>query len=508
MPYDIAGALQNPNIIQNALAAGQAGRMAGLQDQAVQKQNALARLSSQAYSTPTEGRNGLLQQMAAIDPDSANKQAQAFASMDDQKKAQVAAGLDQFAHTAASIAQDPDEQRATAAYGALIDHLASTGKDVSQFRNVPPKVGAQMALVQIASIKDLLAASGIGADVGTVVAPGGALVNKATGAPMFRNPAALQYHDVPMGEGRAAGAFDPATGAVRPAVGGAPAAQAPSDPMPAILAQANQMSQSGTPQAQVEQWIAQQAQAAGVQMTPEGGNQLQTTQPVMPAQPPAQFGIGTPKPSAEDQESFGAPQQVIGADGKPHLVQFGNRGGMREVPGMLKPEMTAAQAAKQALQQSKAEQTKADTVQSYNDSINAIDQVLTSPGAGMLGTFTGDVLGKIPHTDTADAEKKLDVIKNQVLLNTISKLKALSATGASGFGQLSNQEGEILKNSIANLTTAQSNKQLIESLNTIKSTLQRSRDNIVGAQVAFPNGSQSQQPAAPATGGWSATRVQ
>lgn len=207
------------------------------------------------------------------------------------------------------------------------------------------------------------------------------------------------------------------------------------------------------------------------------------------------------KAGSVDRESFGAPQQVIGTDGKPHLVQFGNRGGMREVPGMFKPEMTPAQAAKQALQQDKAEQTKSDTVQSYNDSINAIDQVLTSPGASMLGTFTGDALAKIPHTNTADAEKKLDVIKNQVLLNTISKLKALSATGASGFGQLSNQEGEILKNSIANLSTKQSNKQLIESLNTVKATLQRSRDNIANSKVAFDNSNSpttsSATPAAP-----------
>jgi hypothetical protein len=43
-----------------------------------------------------------------------------------------------------------------------------------------------------------------------------------------------------------------------------------------------------------------------------------------------------------------------------------------------------------------------------------------------------------------------------VLLTTLGKLKALSATGASGFGALSNQEGNILKNSIANLDTAQS----------------------------------------------------
>jgi hypothetical protein len=319
-----------------------------------------------------------------------------------------------------------------------------------------------------------------------------------------------------MGQGSAAGVFNPNDQTLTPATGGAQPTPPQGDPMQPFIAQANQAVQLGADPAKVEQWLLQQAQQMGGQ--PQGGSMgapvpvSSAGQPAMP-QPqaaPAQFGVGTPKPSTADQESFGAPQQVMGADGKPHLVQFGNRGGQREVQGFIKPEMTAAQAAKAALQQSKAEQAKADTVQSYNESINAIDQVLTSPGANMLGTFTGDVAGLIPHSDTADAEKKLDVIKNQVLLNTISKLKALSATGASGFGSLSNQEGEILKNSIANLSTKQSNRQLIESLNTIKAQLQRSRDNIAGTQVAFPDGGQGQQaPAAPsAAGGWSIQKVQ
>lgn len=300
MAYDIARALQSPNIVGNALVAMREGEAHG-------KQNRLADLASQAYTTPAEGRNNLLQQMAAIDPDSAAKQSQAFATMDANQKAQLAAGLDQFAHTAASIAQDPDEGRATAAYGQLIDKLASTGKDVSRFRSVPPKVGAQMALVQIASTKELLDQAGLGQSY--TLSPGAARFT-SDNRQVAAQPVALQYHDVPMGQGKAAGVFNPANGTLTPAAGGAPPAPA-ADPMQAIIAQANQAIQMGAPREQVEAWMMQQAQSAGLGPQPmgqgPGGNQLQTTQEVVPGPQdvPAQFGVGTPKPTAADRPPAG-----------------------------------------------------------------------------------------------------------------------------------------------------------------------------------------------------------
>ena len=196
-------------------------------------------------------------------------------------------------------------------------------------------------------------------------------------------------------------------------------------------------------------------------------------------------------PEAPQRETFGQPQQVIGPDGKPQLVQFGTLGAVRPVAGgYVKPEMTPAQAAKAAVQQQKAEESKSDAVASYDQSINQIDTLLSSPGASMLGTFSGDIAGMIPHSDTANANAALDNIKNQVLLNTIAKLKALSATGASGFGSLSNQEGEILKNSIASLDKKQSNQQLLYNLRQIKGLLQQSRDRIAGKAVEFGDASQ------------------
>jgi hypothetical protein len=121
-----------------------------------------------------------------------------------------------------------------------------------------------------------------------------------------------------------------------------------------------------------------------------------------------------------------------------------------------------------------------------------------SGGFQNLGTFTGDVLGHIPHTQTRDAQNALETVKNQVLLTTLGKLKALSATGASGFGALSNQEGKILQNSIANLETAQTHDAIVHNLRVIQQTLQRAA-GLIGQGVHAP--------AAPAAGGWSIQEV-
>jgi hypothetical protein len=141
---------------------------------------------------------------------------------------------------------------------------------------------------------------------------------------------------------------------------------------------------------------------------------------------------------------------------------------------------------------------RADALDSVNQAISGIDSLTHSGGFENLGTFTGDLLGHIPHTQTRDAQNALETVKNQVLLTTLGKLKALSATGASGFGALSNQEGKILKNSIANIDTAQTHDAIVHNLRVIQQTLQRAA-GLIG-QVHAPA-------AAPAAGGWSIQEV-
>ena len=551
------------------------------------------RLAGQAYTAPAAQQGALVGQMVGVDPQAGMAMGSALAGRNQAAETDHMKKLGGAARYMAQALQTKNPQQIEGAYQAVRPYLAEVSG-----KQPPPNWDPAM---EPALYQAIAQTGGTPEQKGVVLSAGGQLRNPMTGELLADNPQALQYHDVPMGEGKAAGVFDPSTGAVRPAVGGVPQGNQQGDPMQPFIEQANHAIQMGAPEDKVRAWLMQQAQQIGAQPQAAGqspymasnnaaglvapgnidlsrrptvknadgsistvrsisigtdkgevliptviGNRVvsneeairhyqqtgenlgtfdspqsanayaetlheQQARQYLPQQStaPAQFGIGTPKPSAADQESFGAPQQVMGADGKPHLVQFGNRGGQREVGGYLKPEMTPAQAAKQAVQQQKAEASKADALESYDQSINQIDNLLKSPGASMLGTYIGDVAGMIPHTDTANANAALDNIKNQVLLNTISKLKALSATGASGFGSLSNQEGEILKNSIASLDKKQTNAQLMQNLRNIKSMLQQSRNNVAGKQIEFDagQGQGAAQPAAPQAGGWAIQRV-
>lgn len=487
--YDVAAAIQQPNVVGNfnqGVQIGQQNKVFGQKQAAYQ--DALSRQQQVQNLAP---------QIIAGDP-TATEQAQAA---DPQAAAQYQDAATQHIKRLQGamnyIDQQKDPQAKEAAYQQVRPYL-------SQFGQEPPATFAEAAPKMEAARAQIAALSGQQKPGFINVAAGGALVDPMTGKPVYQNPGAGPKPQlIQTADGSYAWAT-PGAGATPLTYGSAQGAtqassHPPSDPMAPFIAQANDAIKMGAPEEQVKAWLMQKAAAMGGQpiapadQSPEAQNQAMQA-PVMGQQgiQPGAPVMGPQKATAEDKETFGAPQMVIGTDGKQHLVQFGNRGGQKEVSGYAKPEMTPAQAAKQAVQQEKANASKADAVSSYDQSINQIDSLLNSPGASMLGTYMGDVAGLIPHTDTSNAVAALDNIKNQVLLNTISKLKALSATGASGFGSLSNQEGEILKNSIASLDKKQTNDQLLSNLRQIKTMLQESRDRVAGKEVTFDNGSDQQ----------------
>lgn len=499
MAYDIARALDNPNIIANGLAAAQAGRQAG-------QQNALARIASQAYTSPAgEQRNALIGQAVGVDPqagmaignqlaarDSAQLAAQQATETDHAKK------LGGAARYMAQALQSNNPAQVQGAWQAVRPYLAQlTGKE-------PP---AQWDPAMKPALYQAIAATGGEPEQrGVVLSAGGQLRNPMTGELLADNPQSLQYHDVPMGAGKAAGVFDPSTGEVRPAVGGI---QPAGDPMQPFIDQANQAVQLGADPAKVEQWLAQQAQQIGAQPqggtmgAPEGGSQLQTSQAVMPAQ----FGVGAPRPASGGTFTQLSPDEVAQL-GLPAgtVAQRGENGKIDVVsqPKALSLDKQADIAAKRQ----KAAQARDSSVATMDDSIRGIDTLIASPGFASLGTFTGDIATRIPHTDAADAKAQLDTVGNRSVLDTLSALKSLSATGASGFGALSEKEGDILRNAAANLNTSQKNEALKKNLLDLREKLVRARDQVAGQRISLPEdqvgGAQS---APPASGGWSATRV-
>jgi hypothetical protein len=176
-----------------------------------------------------------------------------------------------------------------------------------------------------------------------------------------------------------------------------------------------------------------------------------------------------------------------------------------KVAVLSKPkELSADKLADIAAKRQKAQQAQQDAVATFNDTIGKIDSLINGQDFGALGTFTGDLASKIPHTGAADAKAQLDTIGNQSVLNTLSALKSLSATGASGFGALSEKEGDILRNAAANLSTSQSNEALKRNLQDLRQKMVRARDRVAQQAIQLPEDSVGQpqpQQAAPVQSG-------
>lgn len=480
---------------------GNLGRQQGLQSR-------FARLAGQAYTAPAGAdRTALLGQAVATDPHSGIALGNQLAARDSAQQAtQQAAEVDHAkklggaARYMVKALQTNNPAQINGAWQAVRPYLEQlTGKAAPEQWDPSMEQGLYQAI----------AATGGEPDVkGVVTSAGQTLVNPGSGEVMYRNPYAPKLiPNVPMGHGSAAGVFNPNDQTLTPATGGAQPEPPQGDPMQPFIAQANQAVQLGADPAKVEQWLLQQAQQMGAQ--PQGGTMgapvpAGVGQPVMPGPQaaPAQFGVGTPKPSAADNSFTQLTPAEVAQLGLPAgtVAQRGSNGKIDVVsqPKALSLDKQADIAAKRQ----KAAQARDSSVATMNDSIRGIDALIASPGFASLGTFIGDIATHIPHTDAADAKAQLDTVGNRSVLDTLSALKSLSATGASGFGALSEKEGDILRNAAANLNTSQKNDALKRNLLELREKLVRARDQVANQRISLPEdqvgGGASQQPAQPA----------
>jgi hypothetical protein len=164
----------------------------------------------------------------------------------------------------------------------------------------------------------------------------------------------------------------------------------------------------------------------------------------------------------------------------------------------------AAQAAAAEQKSQAAAARQSASMESAQQLVDAIDGLTQSHGFNALGTMMGDAATHVPflRNDTKDAQAQLDNIAGQVALATMSRLKALSSQGATGFGSLSAPELRLLQNSISTLRAGEiSHQQLVQSLKVIREKMQKVAD-WQGVQ-----GGASAPPQAPAAGGWSIQEV-
>lgn len=212
-----------------------------------------------------------------------------------------------------------------------------------------------------------------------------------------------------------------------------------------------------------------------------------------------------------NEPSLGGMGQPIAArdkNGNPVFMQR-TPNGMETVPGFT-PGMTAAQEIaaqfKQQAVDSKVNTQKAqiNSALSQMDNISSgIDRYLAMPGSKEIGTFGGtwkERAGRVAGvaTDPSNARSVLKSINAGLLLTTIAQLKALSPTGATGFGPLSNVEGDKLQSAIAVIESTDEN--LIDPA-VVKESLKIVQDWIVRAKAGITSGQWKPDPVVNVGGG-------
>lgn len=145
----------------------------------------------------------------------------------------------------------------------------------------------------------------------------------------------------------------------------------------------------------------------------------------------------------------------------------------------LQDKLKDAQAARDQVVRDKAVAVET-TRSTIDNSLGTIDRVLKNPNLNdVVGSIEGSSI--YPHLlsdESQNAIADIDTIKSQAFLTQLQKLKDASATGASGLGALSEQEGERLINGIQSLSRKQGEEQFIANLKEVQRLLLKTRKNI------------------------------
>jgi hypothetical protein len=138
-------------------------------------------------------------------------------------------------------------------------------------------------------------------------------------------------------------------------------------------------------------------------------------------------------------------------------------GDLEPIPGG--PADIKAQQDKEKADIALANQT--DKAKSINASIDGAMTKVNNWSAG-----AGGALAKVPLTQAKSLAVDLQHIKSMLGIDQLTEMKSQSKTGASGFGQLSDRELEVITSAVANLDQTQDPEQLKKSLGDIKTHYQ------------------------------------
>lgn len=164
----------------------------------------------------------------------------------------------------------------------------------------------------------------------------------------------------------------------------------------------------------------------------------------------------------------------------------------------LKAEAEAAKAQRETEQAGKAEQvTKLTKVQDVGNLLGNIQQARENVGFWSMG-LPGQMTQGLWGGPAANLKASLRGVKAPIVLEKLREAKAQSATGASGFGALSERELGLLESAIGSLDQSQSPEQLQANLDRVEVHFRRAQAYINGVDPDTPEGRFAAGLAAPA----------
>jgi hypothetical protein len=113
-----------------------------------------------------------------------------------------------------------------------------------------------------------------------------------------------------------------------------------------------------------------------------------------------------------------------------------------------------------------AVKTKDDLIYDMTSLKQAALKLKDHPGLSGISGAKG-ALPNVPWSSAAEAEALLKTLQSKTFVSVLAKMRAASATGASGLGQLSEREGDKLEQSWAPLVKKQSTKAMQDALQQI-----------------------------------------
>lgn len=215
------------------------------------------------------------------------------------------------------------------------------------------------------------------------------------------------------------------------------------------------------------------ATSTPMELGPSGNPQLGTPQPIPagPNGPTGAYGSSYATPSGMDPRLVNAPKSVQDVLAPAQAMEQLNK------EADLKVKRQEEEPTDWALTQ-QADQNLSNMERNIRQLINVDDKGNVTPSAGLArisgNRSIGGIQTRVPNyilpdvsLTARDADSTLKTSVVEIGLNTLAQMRAASAQGASGMGQLAIQESQWLQQSLAALQESNSTPQLARNLNEV-----------------------------------------